>query len=103
MSWSSKRQTTVSRSSVEAEYQAVAQVVTECCWVRQLLQELYISVPLATVVYGDNISAIYMTANPVHPRRTKHIEIDIHFICEVVPWGRFTSSTFLRLTNLQLS
>jgi len=37
MSWSSKRQTTVSRSSVEAEYRAVAHVVAECCWLRQLL------------------------------------------------------------------
>jgi len=42
VSWSSKRQTTVSRSSVEAEYRAVAHAVAECCWLRQLLQELHL-------------------------------------------------------------
>jgi len=88
VSWSSKRQTMVSHSSAEAEYRAVAHVVAECCWVRQLLQELHISVPLATVVYYDNVSAIYMTANPVHHRRTKHIEIDIHFVREKVALGQ---------------
>jgi hypothetical protein len=46
----------------------------------QLLQELHISVPLAIVVYCDNVTAIYMTTNPVHHCRTKHIEIGIHFV-----------------------
>ncbi|XP_066374879.1 uncharacterized mitochondrial protein AtMg00810-like [Miscanthus floridulus] len=89
VSWSSKRQTTVSRSSAEAEYRAVAHVVAECCWLRQLLQELHISIPLATIVYCDNVSAVYMAANPVHHRRTKHIEIDIHFVREKVALGQF--------------
>jgi len=88
VSWSSKRQTTVSRSSAEAEYRAVAHVVAECCWLRQLLQELHISIPLATVVYCDNVSAVYMAANPVHHRCTKHIEIDIHFVYEKVALGQ---------------
>ena len=79
----------VSRSSAEAEYRAVAHVVAECCWLRQLLQELHISIPLATVVYCDNVSTVYMTANPVHHRRTKHIEIDIHFVREKVALGQF--------------
>jgi hypothetical protein len=89
VSWSSKRQTTVSRSSAKAEYRAVAHVVAECCWLRQLLQELHISIPLATVVNCDNVSVVYMTANPVHHRRTKHIEIDIHFVREKVALGQF--------------
>jgi hypothetical protein len=88
VSWSSKHQTTVSRSGAEAEYRAVAHVVAECCWLRQLLQELHVSVPLATIVYCDNVSAVYMTANPVHHHRTKHIEIDIHFVHEKVPLGQ---------------
>jgi len=87
VSWSSKRQTTVSRSSAEAEYRAVAHVVAECCWLRQLLQELHVPLKVATVVYCDNVSAVYMTANPVHHRRTKHIEIDIHFVREKVALG----------------
>ena len=88
VSWSSKRQTTVSRSSAEAEYRAVAHAVAECCWLRQLLQELHISLSKATLVYCDNDSAVYMTANPVHHRRTKHIEIDIHFVREKVALGQ---------------
>jgi len=89
VSWSSKRQTTVSRSSAKAEYRAVAHVVAEGCWLRQLLQELHVHIPLATVVYCDNVSAVYMTANPVHHHRTKHIGIDIHFVREKVAMGQF--------------
>jgi len=73
VSWSSKRQTMVSHSSAEAEYRAVAHAVAETCWLRQLLQELHAPIASATIVYCDNVSAIYMTANPVHHRRTKHI------------------------------
>jgi hypothetical protein len=87
ISWSSKRQTTVSRSSAEAEYRAVAHVVAECCWIRQLLQELHRPLRSATVVFCDNVSAIYMSTNPVQHRRTKHIEIDIHFVREKVSLG----------------
>jgi hypothetical protein len=65
ISWSSKRQTTVSRSSVEAEYRVVAHAVAECCWLRQLLQELHRPFRSATLVYCDNVSAIYMSSNPV--------------------------------------
>ncbi|WVZ87097.1 hypothetical protein U9M48_033789 [Paspalum notatum var. saurae] len=88
VSWSSKRQTTVSRSSAEAEYRAVAHVVAESCWLRQLLAELHVSIASATIVYCDNVSAVYMTGNPVHHRRTKHIEIDIHFVREKVALGQ---------------
>jgi hypothetical protein len=88
VSWSSKRQTTVSRSSAEAEYRAVAHAVAETCWLRQLLQELHAPISSATIVYCDNVSAVYMTANPVHHRRTKHIEIDIHFVREKVALGQ---------------
>lgn len=87
ISWSSRRQTTVSRSSAEAEYRAVASAVAESCWVRQLLQELRRPVHTATVVYCDNVSAVYLSANPVQHRRTKHIELDIHFVREKVALG----------------
>ena len=88
ISWSSKRQPTVSRSSAEAEYRAIANVVADCYWLRQLLGELHFEVPKATVVYCDNISAVYLTQNPVHHRRTKHIELDIHFVREKVALGQ---------------
>ncbi|WVZ64737.1 hypothetical protein U9M48_014214 [Paspalum notatum var. saurae] len=87
VSWSSKLQMTVPRSSVEAKYRDMAHVMAECYWLRQLLHELHISIPSAIVVYCDNVSVVYMTANMVYHRRTKHIEIDIHFICEKVALG----------------
>ena len=62
-------------------------MVAECCWICQLLQELRHPLSKATVVYCDNVSAVYMTANPVHHRRTKHIEFDIHFVREKVALG----------------
>lgn len=76
----------MSRSSVEAEYRAIAHVVAECCWLRQLLQELHYPLASATVVYCDNINinAVYMSSNPLQHRHTNHIEIDIHFVREKV-------------------
>jgi hypothetical protein len=88
ISWSSKRQTTVSRSSAEAEYRAVAHAVAECCWVRQLLGELHHPLSSATVVFCDNVSTVYMASNPVQHHRTKHIEIDIHFVRKKVSLGQ---------------
>jgi hypothetical protein len=87
ISWSTKRQTTVSRSSAEAEYRGIANAVAECSWLRHLLGELHCTVPKATLAYCDNISSVYMARNPVHHRRTKHIEIHIHYVCEKVAIG----------------
>uniref|UniRef100_A0A8R7QUX5 Reverse transcriptase Ty1/copia-type domain-containing protein n=1 Tax=Triticum urartu TaxID=4572 RepID=A0A8R7QUX5_TRIUA len=89
ISWSSKRQATVSRSSAEAEYRGVANAVAECVWFRQLLGELLLPIRTATVVYCDNVSACYLSANPVHHRHTKHVELDIHFVRERVALGQF--------------
>ncbi|GKD59249.1 ribonuclease H-like domain-containing protein [Tanacetum coccineum] len=87
LSWSSKRQETLSRSSAEAEYRGVANAVAETSWVRNLLCELHTPISTATLVYCDNISAVYMSANPVQQQRTKHIEIDTHFVRDKVAAG----------------
>jgi hypothetical protein len=87
ISWSSKRQHTVSRSSAEAEYRAVANAVAEASWLRQLLQELHRPLHSATVVFCDNVSAVYMSTNPIQHQRTKHIEIDLHFVRDRVALG----------------
>ena len=87
ISWSSKRQPTLSRSSAEAEYRGVANVVSETCWLRNLLLELHCPVTKATLVYCDNVSAVYLSGNPVQHQRTKHVEIDIHFVREKVARG----------------
>nr|GEX71791.1 ribonuclease H-like domain-containing protein [Tanacetum cinerariifolium] len=77
---SSKSQPTLSRSSAEAEYRGVANAVAETCWLRNLLRELHTPLSSATLVYYDNVSAVYLSYNPVQHRRTKQIEIDIHFV-----------------------
>ncbi|XP_021766269.1 uncharacterized protein LOC110730751 [Chenopodium quinoa] len=77
ISWSSKRQPTLSKSSAEAEYRGVANVVSDSCWIRNLLLELFLPIRKATIVYCDNVSAIYLSGNPVQHQRTKHIEMDI--------------------------
>jgi hypothetical protein len=87
ISWSSKRQNTVSRSSAEAEYRTVANAVAETTRLHQLLLELHAPLRRATLVYCDNISAVYMTSNPVQHQHTKHIEIDLHFVRERVATG----------------
>jgi hypothetical protein len=63
--------------------------LAHCCWLRLLLEELHISIPSATTVYCDNVSTIYMTVNPVHHRRMRHIKIDIHFVRKKVALGQF--------------
>ncbi|GJU55456.1 ribonuclease H-like domain-containing protein [Tanacetum coccineum] len=69
----------VDKSSV-----GVANVVIETAWVRNLLHELHALLFTATLVYCDNVSAIYLSNNPVQHQRTNHIEIDIHFVCDFV-------------------
>ncbi|XP_071742675.1 uncharacterized mitochondrial protein AtMg00810-like [Rutidosis leptorrhynchoides] len=89
ISWSSKRQPTISRSSTEAEYRGVANVVSESCWLRNLLLELHHPLNKATIVYCDNVSTIYLASNPIQHQRTKHIELDIHFVREKIARGQF--------------
>lgn len=87
ISWSSKRQPTLSRSCAEAEYRGVANVVSKTCWLRKLLLELRCPIQKASLVYSDNVSAIFLSGNPVQHQRTKHIEMDIHFVRENVARG----------------
>jgi hypothetical protein len=87
VSWSSKRQPVVSRSSAEAEYRAVANGVAEVAWLCQLLQELHSPLATSILVFCDNVSAVYLSANPVQHQRTKHVEIDLHFVHERVVCG----------------
>nr|GEW61290.1 ribonuclease H-like domain-containing protein [Tanacetum cinerariifolium] len=71
-----------------AEYRGVANVVAETAWIRNLLCELHTPLFTATLVYCDNVSAVYMSANPVQHQRTKHTKIDIHFVRDFVASGQ---------------
>jgi hypothetical protein len=84
MSWSAERQTIVSRSSAEAEHRAVTNGVAEVTWLCQLLHELHSLPSRCTLVYCNNISIVYLFTNPVEHQRTKHVEIDLHFVREKV-------------------
>ena len=80
ISWRRKKQTVVARSSTEAEYRALAATTAELIWLRWLRQDLGVDCSPATKLHCDNQSAIQIAHNDVFHERTKHIEIDCHFI-----------------------
>jgi histone deacetylase 1/2 len=80
VSWSSRKQPTVSRSSTESEYKAIANATAEVMWVQILLKEIGVYSPRAAKLWCDNLGAKYLTSNPVFHARTKHIEVDYHFV-----------------------
>lgn len=80
ISWKTKKQVTVSRSSSEIEYRALAHATSEVIWLRNLLKCLQVESNSPTIVHCDNQAAIHLAANPVYHERTKHIEVDCHFI-----------------------
>lgn len=87
MSWKTKKQQTVSRSSSEAEYRALSTATYELQWLLYLLDELKVGCERAPVLYCDNQSAMHIATNPVFCERTKHLEIDCHFIREKLQSG----------------
>jgi histone deacetylase 1/2 len=84
VSWSARKQATVSRSSTEAEYKSLANATAEVMWVESILNELGVEHPQTACLWCDNLGATYLSANPVFHARMKHIEIDFHFVRERV-------------------
>ncbi|XP_019176868.1 PREDICTED: uncharacterized protein LOC109172173 [Ipomoea nil] len=89
ISWLSRKQCTVARSSTEAEYKALADVSAEVTWVVSLLRELGLHFSHPATLWCDNLGATYLCANPVFHARTKHVEIDYHFVRDKVASGDF--------------
>jgi hypothetical protein len=87
ISWNSKKQPTVALSSTEAEYMAASQATKEATWIRKLLDSLGLAKPEAMLIYGDNQGSIALAKNPTGHGRTKHIDIQHHFIREKVNGG----------------
>jgi hypothetical protein len=86
--WQSKIQPIVALSSTEAEYMALTNATQEALWIRSLLKEFGFSMNMPTTLWCDNKGAIDLTYNPIHHKRTKHIDIRFHFIRQVVQEGQ---------------
>lgn len=91
MSWRSKKQPTISRSSLEAEYRALALASCEMVWLNTLLQDLKVATSAVPVLYSNSTAAIYFATNPVFHERTKHIELDFHMVRERLEKGLLQS------------
>ena len=84
VSWSAKKQHVVALSSTEAEYQAMAITTADLYWIRMLLKDLHVPLVSPPTLWCDNVGALALASNPVFHARTKHIEVDYHFIREKV-------------------
>nr|XP_023925786.1 uncharacterized protein LOC112037207 [Quercus suber] len=80
VSWSSKKQSTISCSSTEAEYRALASIVANLAWLCTLFKELKLFLPHIPILWCDNNSTIALASNPVFHSHTKHIEVDYHYM-----------------------
>ena len=85
ITWSSKKQITKALSSTEAEYVAMSEAACEACWLHSLHSELGIlQTDILTLMHGDNEGSVAMAKNPVFHKRTKHIDICWHWVCDLV-------------------
>ena len=87
ISWKTKKQKVVARSTAEAEYRAMALTTCEVVWIAQLLKELGIKNLTPISLKCDNQAALSIAVNPVHHERTKHVEVDCHFVRDKVTQG----------------
>ncbi|KAJ9678037.1 hypothetical protein PVL29_022810 [Vitis rotundifolia] len=84
VAWKSKKQSVVSRSSVESKYRAMAQATCEIIWIHQLLCEVGMKCTMPAKLWCDNQAALHIAVNPIYHETTKHIEVDCHFIREKI-------------------
>lgn len=84
VNWSSRKQKVVSRSTVEAELRAIAEITCEISWLLLLLSELQVPQSLPVPIYSDNQAALDIADDPVFHTKTKHFALDCHFVREKV-------------------
>jgi hypothetical protein len=84
ISWSARKQPTVSRSSTEAKYKAIANAAAEVIWIQIILIEIGVQSFAQAKLWCDNLGAKYLASSPVLHGRMKHIEVDYHFVRERV-------------------
>lgn len=98
ISWKSKKQSVIARSTAEAEYRAMASATAEVVWLQWLLFDMGVSLHSSMPLYCDNSSTIQIANNSVFHEQTKHIEIDCHFVCQHLQPG----TIFLPCVRLSL-
>ena len=91
VSWPAKKQPTVALSSTESEYMALTQTAKESIWIQRLIKEIGISVANANIIYADSQGSIALSKNPEYHARTKHIDIQHHFVRECIKNGSLQS------------
>lgn len=99
VSWKTKKQPTVSRSSSEVEYRALAVTTCESKWLQSLLHSLSVSHSLPMKLSCDNQSAIHIAKNPVFHERTKHIEVDCHLVRDELKAKNISNFMFQLVIN----
>lgn len=87
ISWPSKKQTTVSRSSTEAEYKVLAHSAVDLFWIRSLFKDMHQELTEPPLLQCDNLSALALSSNPVFYSKIKHLDTDYHFVREKVQKG----------------
>ena len=89
VTWTSRMQKTVARSSTEAEYMALSEACSEVAWLTSLQREIGYRPNFPVPLVSDNQGGIFLAINPAHYRRLKHVDIRYHFIREYVESKRF--------------
>jgi hypothetical protein len=103
ISWCAKKQPTISRSSTEAEYRAMANTAAELTWLTFLLRDLRVPQSQPPILFCDNLSALHMTINPVFHARSKHIDWTTILFVKGSQWVFLLLAMFLLLYRLRIS
>src|SRR6266571_6703383 len=101
--WSSKKQQTVALSTAEAEYVSATHVAKQVLWHRSLFKELSFPIAATATIFTDNQAAISISHHPEFHARTKHIDINLHFLRDLVSQGTLDTiyvNTHDNLANL---